>query len=83
MLGFDVSERTISRWMQCAPRQPEPGQGWLAFLRSRSEAIAAMDLGNKYHGSETIASISSSVKHLFSAFAGLSWPRGIFESMAI
>src|SRR5580704_8582866 len=24
MLGFDVSERTISRWMRRAPRDPEP-----------------------------------------------------------
>jgi hypothetical protein len=32
MLGFDVSERTISRWMKRAPRQPEPAQRWLTFL---------------------------------------------------
>lgn len=24
MLGFDVSERTISRWMKRAPKDPEP-----------------------------------------------------------
>src|ERR1700726_1266254 len=28
MLGFDVSERTISRWMQRAPRDPEPAKRW-------------------------------------------------------
>jgi putative transposase len=43
MLGFDVSERTISRWMKRAPRDPEPGKRWLAFLRNHREAIAAMD----------------------------------------
>src|ERR1022692_4071845 len=43
MLGFDVSERTISRWMKRAPRDPEPAQRWLAFLRNHREAIAAMD----------------------------------------
>ena len=43
MLGFDVSERTISRWMKRAPRDPDPGQRWLAFLRNHREAIAAMD----------------------------------------
>src|SRR5487761_478316 len=43
MLGFDVSERTISRWMRRAPRDPEPAKRWLAFLRSHREAIAAMD----------------------------------------
>jgi hypothetical protein len=43
MLGFDVSETTISRWMRRAPRRPEPAQRWLAFLRNHRDAIAAMD----------------------------------------
>jgi putative transposase len=43
MLGFDVSERTISRWMKRAPRDQEPTKRWLAFLRNHREAIAAMD----------------------------------------
>ena len=43
MLGFDVSERTISRWLRRAPRDPEPAKRWLAFLRNHREAIAAMD----------------------------------------
>jgi hypothetical protein len=43
MLGFDISERTISRWMKRAPREPEPAKRWLAFLRNHREAIAAMD----------------------------------------
>jgi len=43
MLGFDVSERTISRWMRRAPRDPEPAKRWLSFLRNHREAIAAMD----------------------------------------
>jgi transposase InsO family protein len=43
MLGFHVSERTISRWMKRAPRDPEPAKRWLAFLRNHREAIAAMD----------------------------------------
>jgi transposase InsO family protein len=43
MLGFDVSERTISRWIKRAPRGPEPAKRWLAFLRNHREAIAAMD----------------------------------------
>jgi transposase InsO family protein len=43
MLGFDVSERAISRWMRKMPRHTEPGQGWLTFLRNHHEAIAAMD----------------------------------------
>jgi hypothetical protein len=43
MLGFDVSERTISRWMKRASRAPEPAKRWLTFLRNHREAIAAMD----------------------------------------
>jgi putative transposase len=43
MLGFEVSERTISRWMKRAPRDPKPGKRWLAFLRNHREAVAAMD----------------------------------------
>ena len=43
MLGFGVSERTISRWIRRAPRDPEPAKRWLAFLRNHREAISAMD----------------------------------------
>ena len=43
MLGFDISERTISRWMKRAPRDPAPAKRGLAFLRNHREAIAAMD----------------------------------------
>jgi hypothetical protein len=43
MLGFDVPERTISRWMRRAPRDPERAERWLAFLRNHREAMAAMD----------------------------------------
>ena len=43
MLGFDVSERTISRWMKRTPRDPKRAKCWLAFVRNHREAIAAMD----------------------------------------
>ena len=43
MLGFEVSERSVSRWMGRAPRTPESGQRWLTFLSNHREAIAAMD----------------------------------------
>ena len=43
MLGFDLCERKISRWMKRAPRDRGPAQRWLAFLRNHREAIAAMD----------------------------------------
>lgn len=43
MLGFDISERTVLRWMQKAPRNPEPAKRWAAFLSNHREVIAAMD----------------------------------------
>jgi putative transposase len=43
MLGFDVCERTVSRWMRRAPKDPESAKRWLAFLHNNREAIAAMD----------------------------------------
>ncbi len=43
MLGFDISERTVLRWMRKAPRNPEPAKQWIAFLSNHREAIAAMD----------------------------------------
>jgi putative transposase len=43
MLGFEVSERTISRQMRRSPRDSEPAKRWLTFLRNHREAIAAMD----------------------------------------
>ena len=43
MLGYEISERSVSRWMRHAPRSPEPAQSWLSFLRNHREGIAAMD----------------------------------------
>src|SRR6266478_1951976 len=43
MLGFELSERTISRWIKGAPRDPDRAKRWLTFLRNHREAIAAMD----------------------------------------
>jgi putative transposase len=43
MLCFDISERTVLRWMRKAPRRPEPAKRWAAFLSNHREAIAAMD----------------------------------------
>jgi len=36
MLGFDISERTVLRWRQKAPRNPEPAKRWAAFLSCAS-----------------------------------------------
>ena len=43
MLGFELSERTISRWMNRAPRDADRAKRWITFLRNHREAIAAMD----------------------------------------
>jgi hypothetical protein len=43
MLGFDISERTVLRWMRKAPRNSDPAKRWAAFLSNHREAIAAMD----------------------------------------
>src|SRR5207245_7254958 len=42
-LGFDLSERSVSRWIRRAPRNPDPVKRWMTFLRNYREAIAAMD----------------------------------------
>jgi hypothetical protein len=42
-LGFDLSVRSVSRWMRRAPRDADPVKQLLAFLRNHREAIAAMD----------------------------------------
>ena len=61
MLGFDVSERTVSRWMRRAPTDPEPGKRWLAFLWNHREAIAATDFF-------TVPTITFSVLYGFFVF---------------
>jgi putative transposase len=43
MLGFDVSERSISRRMKQAPQDPGLARRWQAFLRTHREVITAMD----------------------------------------
>jgi putative transposase len=43
MLGFNLSERTVSRWVRRAPRNSEPARRWKTFLRNHRDAIAAMD----------------------------------------
>jgi putative transposase len=43
MLGFDVSERTVSRYMPRRRPRPDAVQRWLMFLRNHRDVIAAMD----------------------------------------
>lgn len=37
-LGFDVSERTVSRWVQRVPKSPKGVRRWKAFLQNHREA---------------------------------------------
>jgi len=39
MLGFDVSEQDVSRWMAQTPRDPKLTRRWRAFLHNHRGAI--------------------------------------------
>jgi transposase InsO family protein len=62
MLGFDISERTVLRWMRKAPRSPEPAKRWPAFLNNHREVIAAMDFF-------TVPTLTFGVLHCFFVIA--------------
>jgi hypothetical protein len=59
MLGFDISERTISRWMKQAPRDSEPAKRWRAFLKNHREAIARRLRDDHDNGLLASSSLSS------------------------
>jgi hypothetical protein len=61
MLGFDISERIVLRWMRSAPRNPEPAKRWTAFLNNHREAVAAMDFF-------TVPTLTFSVLYCTSSF---------------
>jgi hypothetical protein len=42
-LGFDLSERTVARYLQRVQRRGDPGKSWLTFLTNHREVIAAFD----------------------------------------
>ena len=62
MLDFDISERTVLRWMRKAPRSPEAAKRWAAFLSNHGEAIAAMDFF-------TVPTLTFGVLHCFFVIA--------------
>jgi putative transposase len=57
-LGFDISERTVSRWVKRASKNPDPARRWISFLRNHREAIAAMDFF-------TVPTLTFGVLHCF------------------
>jgi hypothetical protein len=42
-LGFDVSERTVARYLQRLRRRGDPSKRWFVFLANHREVIVAMD----------------------------------------
>jgi transposase InsO family protein len=42
-LGFEVSERTVARYLQRLRRRGDPAKHWLAFLANHREVIVAFD----------------------------------------
>jgi putative transposase len=42
-LGFEVSERTVARYLKRVRRRGDPGKRWLAFLANHREVIVALD----------------------------------------
>jgi transposase InsO family protein len=42
-LGFDVSERSVARYLRRVPRRGDPASRWAAFLANHREAIVACD----------------------------------------
>jgi hypothetical protein len=41
-LGFEVSERTVSRYLPKRPAGPDALKRWMIFLRNHRDGIAAM-----------------------------------------
>ena len=42
-LGFEVDERTVSRYLPERPASPDKLKGWLAFLRNHRDGLVGMD----------------------------------------
>jgi len=42
-LGFEISERTVARYLQRLRRRGDPAKHWLAFLANHREVIVAFD----------------------------------------
>ena len=42
-LGFEISERTVARYLRRLRHRDDPGKRWLTFLANHREVIVAMD----------------------------------------
>jgi len=59
-LGFNTSERTVSRWVKRSSRAPDPARWRLAFRKNHRESIATMDFF-------TLPTLTFGVLHCFCA----------------
>jgi hypothetical protein len=59
MLGYDVSERSVGRWMRRSPRNPESGQRWRTFLRDHREAFVFGETSSQRPRDQTTLSRTS------------------------
>jgi hypothetical protein len=51
-LGFEISERTVSRYLSRSARNGSAAQLWRTFLRNHREAIAGMDFFSAPKGAD-------------------------------
>ena len=56
--GFDVSERTVSRYMPKRLSDPDARQRWMTFLQNHRHGLAAVD-------SFTVPTVTFQVPYLF------------------
>ncbi len=54
-LGFEVSERSVLRYLRSLPRTPRAGQTWTTFLRNHLGSIAAVDFFSRVLSARAIA----------------------------
>jgi hypothetical protein len=66
-LGFDLSERTVSRWMRRVPRRPDTSRRWQAFLSNHREASQPSPTAVRYEYGACFSSIWGPTS---------SWPAG-------
>src|ERR1041385_2547264 len=64
-LGFELSERTVARYLRQVRRRGDPGNSWLAFLANHREAIVAFDFF-------TVPTVTFKILYLF--LLNRAWP---------
>jgi putative transposase len=83
VLGFEISERSVSRWMRRAPRSPDSAQRWLTFLREAfpyepAAKFLILDHDSTY-GTEVPAAIRATDIKAVRTTVGCPWQNGVAE----